>query len=368
MKFLFITQNYPPNKGGMAVSCDRLIKNFRKKGIEIHIIHFTNRNKKFVTQSNIKGSYSAVPITKSEEFTLSLCSEFILQLPFLNDITHIVAFGSSLSINIAPIISKWTENPLITFIRGNDFDEGIFSKRRDKLLYALKNSKYIFTVTNEKKEKINKLIHQKNAHFTPNGINRNLWDASKSHQKKITSLKSQFQKKTIAVVGQLKIKKGIINFCEVFNKFPYKEEYTLCFIGDIDYQTKETISAYNIDVAFFPFTNQNELLIYYYACDIFAIPSFYDGMPNVLLEAGITKNLVIASNVGGIKDVIEHKKDGFLYNPLHPTELIDVLLKIHRLSDTERQNIIVNLFTKITTSFTEEKEITNYLKILYYEN
>ena len=91
MKILLLTQNYRPNKGGMAVSCDRLVRNFKKKGIEIHIIHFTNRKKKFHTEKKVMGTYNSLPIENSEEFTLSLASEFILQLSFLNEITHILS-------------------------------------------------------------------------------------------------------------------------------------------------------------------------------------------------------------------------------------------------------------------------------------
>ncbi len=365
MKILFITQNYPPNKGGMAVSCDRLVRNFRKNGIEAHVAHFTNRKKKFHTETAVNGSYSSIPIENSEEFTLYLAADFIMQLPFIKQITHIAAFGGNLPLNVAPILSKWASVPLITHIRGNDFDEGIFSKKRGNLLFALNNSKYIFTVTNEKKEKIERIVSHKGTHFTPNGINTKLWKPSASHLKGIEYLKNSFNgKKPIAIVGQLKVKKGILNFSETFAKFPYKEEYVLCMIGDVDEDTKQYISQLEINVQFYPFANQHELLLFYNAVNIIAIPSFYDGMPNVLLESGATNNVVIGANVGGIKDVIEHNKDGFLYNPLQPNELLDLLLKIHRIDESKKKEIAFNLFHKIDTVYTEKNEITNYLNFL----
>ena len=365
MKLLLITQNFPPNKGGMAVSCDRLVRNFKKKNIEVHVIHFTNRKKKFHTEHKVKGTYTAIPIQNSEEYTLSLASEFILQLPFLNELTHIGAFGGNLPINLAPILSKYTTTPLITFIRGNDFDEGIFSKKRENLLYALKNSTFIFTVTNEKAEKINTLVNHNNTYFTPNGINTDFWKTSKSHSKSIEIIKeSFFDKEPIAIVGQLKAKKGILNFSETFAKFPNRQNYVLCMIGDVDQQTKKHITDLDINVQFYPFSNQSQLLLFYNAVNIVAIPSFYDGMPNVLLEAGATKNIIIGANVGGIKDVIAHKKDGFLYNPIQGNELLDVLLEMHKLNDSEKKEISLNLYHKIKNSYTEENEVSNYIKIL----
>ena len=365
MNVLLITQNYPPNKGGMAVSCDRLVRNFKRNGIQVHVVHFTNRKKKFNTDTVVKGTYSAVPIERSEEFTLSLASEFIQQLPFLDSLTHIGVFGGNLPLNIGPILSKWIQKPLITFIRGNDFDEGIFSKKRNHLLYALENSRYIFTVTKEKREKIDSLVSHSNTYFTQNGINADLWKPAKSHLKSIDGLQQSFNSKIpIAFVGQLKAKKGVINFVETFARFPHKNDYVLCLIGDLDEETKTHILNLDINVQFYAFANQNELISFYNAVGIVAIPSFYDGMPNVLLEAAATKNIVIGANVGGIKDVISTKEDGFLFNPLQANELLDILLQIHKMSPSEKEQMCDALFQKIKTNYTEEIEISNYINIL----
>lgn len=365
MNVLLITQNYPPNKGGMAVSCDRLVRNFKRSGVTVHVIHFTNRKKKFKTDTVVKGTYSAVPIETSEEFTLSLASEFIQQLPYLDTLTHVGVFGGNLPLNIGPILAKWIQKPLITFIRGNDFDEGIFSKKRNQLLYALENSSHVFTVTSEKREKIERLVTHNNTHFTQNGINTGLWKPAKSHLRSIDALHKSFNSKIpIAFVGQLKAKKGVVNFVETFAKFPLKNDFVLCLIGDVAEETKTYILNLDINVQFFAFANQNELVSFYNAISIVAIPSFYDGMPNVLLEAAATKNIVIGSNVGGIKDVISDKTDGFLYHPLQPNELLDILLQIHKMTPAEKEAMAEVLYQKVKTKYTEEIEISNYLNIL----
>ncbi|WP_103863408.1 glycosyltransferase family 4 protein [Aquimarina sp. I32.4] len=362
MSLLFITQHYHPSKGGMAESCDRLIRNFRKHKIDVHIVHFNNRKTKFHTEAAVKGSYSTVPVYHSEEFTLNLASQFIQELPMLDEIQYVVAFGGHLPIVLGPIISKWIDKELITLIRGNDFDEAIFSKRREALLYTLHQSKFIFTVTSEKKEKITKLIEHPNVYFTQNGIDCNLWKPAKSQLPQISALKElSKEKKRIVIIGQLKVKKGILEFSNTFSSFNYKEEYEVWMVGDIEESAKDYIDQLDIRVRFFPFVNKNELIGFYHAADIVMIPSFYDGMPNVLLEAGASKNVVIASRVGGIKDVIEHEEDGFLFNPLKPSSLLEVLIKVHKLSPENKLEIAQRLFDKINNEYTQEKEITNYL-------
>lgn len=365
MSLLFITQNYHPNKGGMAESCDRIVRSFRKNKVEVHVMHFTNRRPKFEVQTEVNGSYTALPIFPSEEFTLNLATNFIEQLPFLKSIKYIFAFGAYLPLNLAPILSKYFQIPLISLIRGNDFDEAIFSKRREVLLYALENSKTIFSVSQEKRDKIKQLISHEEVYFSPNGIDSSLWIAQKSHLPQIETLKNESQGKIrLLIIGQLKAKKGILEFCANFTHFTFKDEYEIWLVGDIEEETKTAIENMEIQSKFYPFASKNDLLKFYYCADIIAIPSFYDGMPNVLLEAGATQNLVLASKVGGIKDVIEDKKDGFLFDPLNASSLLEALHSLHRLPQEKKQEIATNLYQKIKRFYTQETEIDNYLKHL----
>lgn len=49
--------------------------------------------------------------------------------------------------------------------------------------------------------------------------------------------------------------------------------------------------------------------------DIYFLPSIKEGLPYVLLEAGINSLPVVASNTGGVCEVVENYKNGFLINP-----------------------------------------------------
>ena len=47
-------------------------------------------------------------------------------------------------------------------------------------------------------------------------------------------------------------------------------------------------------------------------CDVVLLPSVWDGMPNALLEAMACGRPVIASDAGGIAEVVEHGVSGLL--------------------------------------------------------
>lgn len=363
MKFLFVTQNYTPSKGGMAESCSRIVKNLRKSGHIVHVFHFTNRQKPYLTKKENNGCYSALGIYDTEEYTLNLATLFLENEKNL-EFDVVVAFGGYLPMMWTPIISKLLKKPLYTCIRGNDFDEGLFSKKRNVLFYALENSDGILSVSSDKQSKIEALFPNNSVYFTPNGIDSDFWQLSDNETQKAIDYKNSLSdKKVVLIAGQLKFKKGIRNFVEGFSEFPHQNEYEIWFIGDISEEVRAFINKFNINIRFFPFASKQEMKMFYKMADLVCIPSFYDGMPNVLLEAGASQKLVIATNVGGIPDVISHQKNGLLYNPLQSNSLIDVFISYHHLSEEEKTRMSENLCKTISENFSEQSEMKNYLDI-----
>ena len=61
----------------------------------------------------------------------------------------------------------------------------------------------------------------------------------------------------------------------------------------------------------------------YQKCDLFCLPSLYEGYPNVLCEAMSCGKPVIASNVCDNPMIIEDGENGYLFNPNNPEELAE---------------------------------------------
>jgi glycosyltransferase involved in cell wall biosynthesis len=62
--------------------------------------------------------------------------------------------------------------------------------------------------------------------------------------------------------------------------------------------------------------------------DLAVLPSFYEGMGRVLLEAMAMAKPVVASRVGGIPDLVEHGVNGYLVRPGSAEELQEAILRI----------------------------------------
>jgi glycosyltransferase involved in cell wall biosynthesis len=82
--------------------------------------------------------------------------------------------------------------------------------------------------------------------------------------------------------------------------------------------------------------------LYLLAFDIFILPSKKEGMPYALLEAGQAGLPCIASNVGGIPEVIANLKTGLLIDPNNPKEIISTIDTLITHPDI-RMNIATNL-------------------------
>ena len=89
--------------------------------------------------------------------------------------------------------------------------------------------------------------------------------------------------------------------------------------------------------------------IYLSAFDLFILPSKKEGMPYAILEAGYLGLPVIASNVGGIPEIIEDGESGLL---IEPTEdgILNALEQLCNEADLRTQ-LGSALETRITNSF-----------------
>ncbi len=89
---------------------------------------------------------------------------------------------------------------------------------------------------------------------------------------------------------------------------------------------------------------------YIRAFDVFVLPSVKEGLPYVLLEAGAAEVPMVATNIGGIPDLVEHEKTGLLVPPKDPSALAQALARLQ--SDASlRSSLFSALKQKIETLF-----------------
>jgi glycosyltransferase involved in cell wall biosynthesis len=67
--------------------------------------------------------------------------------------------------------------------------------------------------------------------------------------------------------------------------------------------------------------DEARLISLYRAADVFVAPSTIDNFPNTVVEALACGTPVVGFEVGGIPDIVEHKRQGYLAQPFQATDL-----------------------------------------------
>lgn len=73
------------------------------------------------------------------------------------------------------------------------------------------------------------------------------------------------------------------------------------------------------------------------ACDVFIMPSHYEGTPIALLEAATLARPIIATRVGGIGELVEHEKEALLVEAANPEAIAQFILRLTRDPELARQ-------------------------------
>jgi glycosyltransferase involved in cell wall biosynthesis len=81
---------------------------------------------------------------------------------------------------------------------------------------------------------------------------------------------------------------------------------------------------------------QDRVREFYERADVFALPSFAEGLPVVLVEAMAMGLPVVASRITGIPELVQEGVSGFLFVPGRVDELADALARMESASGDER--------------------------------
>ena len=87
------------------------------------------------------------------------------------------------------------------------------------------------------------------------------------------------------------------------------------------------VRRYRLDknVEFLGSISRNRLPEYYSQADIFVLPSVYEPFGIVILEAMAARLPVVASNVGGIPEIVKNNKTGLLMPSKEPKALASAI-------------------------------------------
>ena len=172
-------------------------------------------------------------------------------------------------------------------------------------------------------------------------------------------------------VGSLTKQKRPQQALEVLAQVKQKERrpVKLKIFGDNRHNLEKSLNEYasqlgiSKDVEFMGV--QNNLADYYQVADFLLAPAINEGFGRVLVEAMYYGCIVIASDSGGHRDIVENGKSGFLVEPESTQDMATTLLTC--LSVPNQNSDIIAYAKKIATNYCSAREQLQQLVARYDE-
>jgi glycosyltransferase involved in cell wall biosynthesis len=242
---------------------------------------------------------------------LQFAADLMLHRHELRPADRILGFYAGEWSYAAALTAALLERPFAVFLRGNDIDLGMFSSAAFELSYMLRAAERVFCVSSELQRKAAALCPEAKTVCVPNGVD---------------PLEFPFQEAYIpasppvlGLFGEIKEKKAL-DF--LLTAIPW-QDFRLRIVGSLRPSSAKMLQAFLqlhpeacAHIEHLPYVKSaTELVKEYYAVDILCLPSYHEGMANVMLEGMSCGKLLLCSAVGGAVDVITHGENGFLHRP-----------------------------------------------------
>ena len=179
----------------------------------------------------------------------------------------------------------------------------------------------------------------------------------------------------IGFVGRLSSEKGIIEFLKsipiILNARP---DLKFIIVGDgpLRNYVESFIKRNNLSskILLLGFVPHEKLPHIYRKLKLLVLPSYSEGVPNVLLEAMACGTPVLASPVGGIPSIIINGKTGIILKSRKPSDIAKTIINMI-INHTLLKSVSIECYKYILNHFSLESARKRYDKILrkvFYDN
>jgi glycosyltransferase involved in cell wall biosynthesis len=207
-------------------------------------------------------------------------------------------------------------------IRGNDLDRDVFPPGDfARLQWTLAHATGITAVTLDLARKARALSGRDDVAHLRNVVDHSrFFPSPEAGQEVRARLGIEPGEAVLGFCGELREKKGLAHLMEAFGAVRRVRPARLLLIGEIRPSERprllQWIGPNGIDdreiLVTGQFNTPQEVNAHLQACDVYLQPSLWDGMPNALLEAMAAGCGCIASDAGGIPEIITPGENGVI--------------------------------------------------------
>jgi teichuronic acid biosynthesis glycosyltransferase TuaC len=334
MKLLYIVSSYPSEVSSAGNFYQRTAEALIKHGVEVCVITFvpktlflmsffskTWNNYRYMVNRDeiindvrvVRLGYFGLPLeriwARPDLFMFSKARRFIEKNKIEFDI--IDANYSYPYCLVGEMISSFYDKPLIATLRGSDVNIDAFrgSFGRHRFVSGIKGANRIHVVSAALMEKVESIYPNRRTSIMNVGLNLSRLNSFKNTDKTSSKISLGWNGFHVIFVGSLTYMKGVdLLLSTIMN--PKFSDLTWHFVGIGQYEKQ--LSKIKVAKLHFHLDNDSTIKLIY-ASDLMILPSRGEGMPNVLKEAGAMGTPILASDVGGIPEFLNHGLYGTMF-------------------------------------------------------
>jgi glycosyltransferase involved in cell wall biosynthesis len=238
------------------------------------------------------------------------------------------------------IVSKIFNKKIFIHYLGS-FDIFYYSSCKFKkglIRYILKKCDKIGVLSLKVKKIISSFVDPNNIIMLPSSIDYSLF----TNNNKMLDLPNDNYIKILFLGGYDAYKKGIEDVIAAIPKILEKNKNVM-FILSSSKKLNVKINKEYENILLLDWIPLEDKIPLYNSCDIFLLPSYDEGLPYSLIEAMAAGLPIIASNIGGIPEVVKDNENGFLINP---GDIQEMLNKINFLIENESVRLKMGINNK----------------------
>lgn len=250
--------------------------------------------------------------------------------------------------------------PLIVSFRGVDLELRIFGPNFAHLQTALQIANQVVCVNSRAQRVVQRA-------FKPGGPVHVIHNHVDKNDFVNTEVQLNFPRPIIGCAGEFRRVMGLDTLLHAFTKLATDSTASLLLMGP--FRPMESVYYTNL-IDNFEYSQRvfrlgtishNQILAYMNECDVLTFPSISDGSPNKVLEAMLAARAVVATDVGGIPEIIRDQVDGILVPMGDSQRLADALSAL--LNDPERRRALgENARERVLSTFTPAKARAAWLE------
>ncbi len=348
MKILMLTWEYPPRVvGGIARVVYDLSKTLLKDGHDVTVVTYREGDAPYFEDD--KG----VKVYRVDNYMINPNNfiDWIMQLNFnlIAKANEIIAKEGNFDVIhahdwLVAYAAKTLKNsyniPIVATIHATE--SGRNSGIHDETQRYINDTEWMLTYeasevivnSNFMKNELQRLfgLPYEKINVVPNGVNLNLFNGIERDYN-FRRKYAMDNEKIILFLGRLVYEKGVQHLIAAMPKILngyHDSKLIICGKGGMLDELKAEAERLGISqkVYFAGYMQGKDVQRMYKAADIAVFPSTYEPFGIVALEAMLSENPVVVSDVGGLNEIVQHKENGMKSYAGNPNSIADSILEL----------------------------------------